>query len=92
MEDEKKARAKEIADHLCDHRYWLTHGRSIKLDDFAKMRLKITDYSQQPKLADAIGRYFALLQMTFSTNIYKIYETQVSQILKFTAPQVPSPQ
>lgn len=84
-EAEKEARAKEIADQLCDHRHWLTHGRSIKLDDFQKMRLTITDYSKDVKLNEAISRYFALLQMTFATNMYKIYETPNSQIMKAIA-------
>lgn len=56
------------------------------------MRLVVCDYSQTPELADAIGRYFALLQMSFATNLYKIYETADSQIYKFLAPQVPPPQ
>lgn len=86
---DKKTRAKEIADQLCDHRHWLTHGRSIKLDDLKKMRLAVVDYSQNAKLLDGISRYFALLQMTFATNIYKIYETPDSQIVKFTAVATP---
>lgn len=90
-EDEKKARAKEIAEQLCDHRFWLTHNRSIKLDDLKAMRLLVTDYSLQPELAEAITRYYALLQMTFSSNLYKIYETPESQIVKFLMPQVSPP-
>jgi hypothetical protein len=38
------------------------------------MRLKITDYSKTPDLNDAIVRYHTLLQMTFTTNLYKISE------------------
>jgi hypothetical protein len=86
---EKTARANEVAERLCDHRHWLTHGRSIKIDDLRAMRLQIIDYSQNPRLLDAINRYYALLQMTFATNIYKIYETPDSQIVKAIA--VPGP-
>lgn len=89
---EKEQRAKEIADRLCDHRFWKTHGRSIKIDDFEKMRLKITDYSKTPELNDAIVRYHTLLQMTFATNLYKIFETADSQVMRFLAPQLPPPQ
>ena len=89
---EKEQRAKEIADHLCDHRFWKTHGRSIKIDDFERMRLKITDYSKTPELNDAIVRYHTLLQMTFATNLYKILETADSQVMRFLAPQLPPPQ
>lgn len=91
-EKEKKARANEIATALCNHRRWKTHGRSIKLSDLEEMRLKITDYSKVPELADAIRRYYTLLQMTFATNIYKVFETPRSQIYRFLAPQVATPQ
>lgn len=52
------------------------------------MRLKITDYSKLPELGDAITRYYALLQMTFASNIYKLYETPLSQIVKVLQVQV----
>ncbi|MCC7292802.1 MAG: hypothetical protein IT449_12145 [Phycisphaerales bacterium] len=91
--EEKTSRANEVAATLCDHKKWLTHGRSIKLGDLEEMRLKITDYSRQPELAEAIRRYHTLLQITFdSTNIYKVFETPGSQILRFAAPAVPPPQ
>ncbi len=90
---QKKNRGKEIARNLCNHRKWLTHGRSIKILDLEAMRLRITYYSRQPDLAEAIRRYHTLLQMTFdSTNIYKVFETPESQIVKFLTPAVPPPQ
>jgi endogenous inhibitor of DNA gyrase (YacG/DUF329 family) len=90
---EKENRAKEIAGELCNHKRWLTHGRSIKITDLEAMRLKVTDYSKQSELAEAIRRYHTLLQMTFdSTNIYKVFETPDSQILRFMTPAVPPPQ
>jgi len=91
-DDEKQSRAKEIADHLCDHGYWLTHNRSIKIEDFEQMRLKVTDYSKDPNLFDAIKRYYTLVRMTFDTNIYKLFETPTSQIYRFLSPPVPPPQ
>jgi len=82
--EEKAVRADEIANELCDHSKWLTHGRSIKMADLQKIGLEITDYSKDAKLADAIKRYHVLLQMTFdTTNIYKIIETPTSQIFRF---------
>lgn len=90
-DEDRTARAREVADQLCDRRHWLTHGRSIRIQDLQQMRLQITDYSAQPELADAIGRYFALVQMTFFSNIYKIYETVESQIMKGVAVPVPPP-
>jgi len=90
---EKATRARDVARKLCDHRKWLTHGRSIKISDLEAMRLRITDYSKQLELAEAIRRYNTLLQMTFdSTNIYKVFETPESQIVKFVTPAVPPPQ
>ncbi len=90
-DEEKQSRAKEIADHLCDHGYWLTHNRSIKIEDFEQMRLKVTDYSKNPDLFDAIKRYYTLLRMTFDTNIYKVFETPSSQIYRFLSPPAPQP-
>jgi hypothetical protein len=90
-DEERADRAEEIAEQLCEHKRWLTHGRSIKIDDLERMRLRITDYTQLPDLADAIRRYHTLLQMTFATNIYKVFETPTSQIVRFIAPNVPPP-
>ncbi len=86
---QKEARAKQIADELCDHSKWLSHGRSIKMSDLQSIGLEITDYSKDVKLADAIRRYHVLLQMTFdTTNIYKLIETPTSQIYRFFNQQV----
>lgn len=81
---DKEKRAEEIADLLCNHSHWLTHGRSIKMQDLRNMKLSITDYTQDTELNDAITRYHTLLQMSFETNIYKIYETPNSQIYRST--------
>lgn len=79
---ERKQRARDIAQALRDHNRWKTHGRSLKIDDLRQMRLQIVDYSLEPELADAVRRYYTLLQMTFATNIYKIFETPSSQIMR----------
>lgn len=92
-EIEKRERANQIASALSDHGRWKTHGRSIMLDDLRGLRLKITDYTEQPELEDAITRYYTLLQMTFATNIYKIFETPTTQIVRMEPIQgVPSGQ
>lgn len=89
---EKRIRANEIAEQLCRHSDWLTHGRSIKIPDLKKMRLLITDYSKMNELNEAITRYYTLLRMTLeSTNIYKIFETPNSQIMRFSGANVPPP-
>lgn len=85
--EEKADRASEIADMLGNHGAWLTHGRSIKLKDLEGMGLKITNYSDNEELADTIGRYYTLLQMTFDTGIYKLFETPESQIYRAIGPR-----
>jgi len=90
-EEDKEKRAKKIAEALCDHGKWLTHGRSIKINDLQnELNLKITDYSKDSKLNDAISRYYTLLKMTFdSTNIFKIFETPESHIYRYQKPLTP---
>ncbi len=81
--EDKENRAGEIADQLCKHSRWLTHNRSIKMDDLVEMKLKITDYSQTPGLYDAIRRYYTLLRMAFeNSSIFKIYETPKTRIYR----------
>jgi len=92
--EEKNERANTIATELCNQSHWLTHGRSIKVEDFDKMKLLVTDYTKDPKdaaLAEAIQRYYTLLQLTFATNIYKVYETSTSQVYRFASPMLPGP-
>lgn len=85
-EDERCSRAKEIATDLCSQSRWLTHGRSIKIDDLEKLKVQITDYSNNAELNEAIIRYYTLLRMSFETSmIYKIFETTDSQIYRFVA-------
>lgn len=82
-DEERKAKANEIADQLCEHSRWLTHGRSLGIKELTDMGLEINDYRTNPDLNDAISRYFILLTMTFDqTSIYKIYETPSSQVIK----------
>jgi hypothetical protein len=86
--EEKAKRAAEIADKLCNHSEWLSHGRSIKMADLRSIGLEITDYTTDPELADAIRRYHVLLQITFdTTGIYKMFETPQSQIYRFAVSQ-----
>jgi hypothetical protein len=85
--DEKEFRANEIATALCKNSDWLTHARSIKIDDLKRLHLEIVDYSKIPELDEAINRYFTLLSMTFAgTNIYKVFETPESQIFSHAVP------
>ena len=82
-EEEKFDRANEIATALSDHSRWKTHGRSIKISDLHNLGLRITNFGENHELADAIRRYYILLRMTFETNIFKLFETPTSQIMRF---------
>jgi transcription elongation factor Elf1 len=89
---EKEQRAEEIAAELCKHSLWLTHGRSIKMEDLRNMKLDITDYTEDQDLSDAIRRYYTLLRMSFEgTGIYKLFETPKTQIYRFLGVPVPLP-
>ena len=86
-EDERTECANRVADELCSHSRWLSHGRSLKIDDLRTMGINVTDFGEQAELHDAIKRYHILLRMSFETNIYKLYETPTSQILRFQGAQ-----
>ena len=88
---EKIERAKEIAEKLSDHSHWFTHARSITIRDLREMKLKVTDYSQNQDLHEALNRYYTLLQMTFHSNIYKLIETEKAQIYRFANQPAPIP-
>lgn len=91
---QRLARARSIASKLCKHSHWLTHGRSIKMDDLKEMGLRITNYKETTDLYDAIKRYYNLLRMTFeNTLIFKLYEIPDARIYRaLTMPQpVPQP-
>lgn len=95
-QQEKENQADVIANKLCKHSDWLTHGRSIRISDLERMGLKIRNYGSEPELHEAIDRYFTLLRMTFDlTGIYKVFETCCSQIYQSISqaviPQVPIP-
>ena len=89
---EKDERADTIAANLCRHSDWLTHGRSIRIKDLEDMRLQIFNYSKDhPELCEAIERYYNLLRLTFDkTGIYKIFETQNSQVYQSITQAIPS--
>jgi len=90
-DEERHNRAKEIGSELSSQSRWFTHARSITIDDLEIIGLKITDFSLDNDLNDAIMRYYTLMRMAFeSTAIYKIFETNVNTIYRFgNQPSVP---
>ncbi len=91
--EEKQQRADEIAKALSNHSKWLTHGRSIRKEDLVALGLKVTDYSQDIDLNDTITRYYTLLKMTFDmVNVYKMFETTETQVVRVFAQMIQSQQ
>lgn len=87
-DEERKARAREIAAQLCDHQKWLSHGRPIKIADCEGMRLKITDYGKDPELQNLIWSLWVNLHhIMTAANIYKVYESEQLDFVKIAVPQ-----
>lgn len=94
--DEKVQRASKVAEDLCNHSAWKTHGRSIRIQDLHGIGVEVVDFGKDPELADAIRRYHVLLRMMFdTTSSYKVIETPKSQIMRFlvspASPPAPIP-
>ena len=60
-DDEKTARAAEIAAALSDHKKWFSHGRALNLAKLQELKLEIDDYSNDTVLRSAIRAYNDLL-------------------------------
>ena len=88
--EERRRTARKVAKQLCNHEEWLTHGRSIGIKDLEQLGLRITDFSTIADLDDAIRRYRALLQMSFESNMYKLFETQYRMIARFVNVDLPA--
>jgi len=90
--EERHKRAEEIASDLRSQSKWKTHGRSIKLKDLENLKVRITDFSKDLDLNNAITRYYALMRMTFdNTSIYKMYETPENWIFRNKGKAVEKP-
>lgn len=82
-DERKRERAREIAENLSKQSNWHTHGRSLRIPDLKGLGLKITDFSSDGKLYEAIQRYFVLLRLTLDSGpVYKIYETVAATVAK----------
>jgi len=69
----RKQRAGEVADKLCDHMNWRTHGRSLKIDDL-KEELIIENIDENQPLADIVYRIKTIIRLIFdSSTDYKLY-------------------
>ena len=74
-EEYKRVRAKEVAEKLCNHSLWRSHGRSIKIEDLKDLLL-IEHIEDDSVLSDIVYRIKIILKLIFgSTSMYKIYKT-----------------
>jgi hypothetical protein len=72
-DEQKSARAEEIAKKLNDNTIWKSHGRPINIEEIKKMGLKIEDYSTVNDLRDLIRDYYQLLNDYVNTNKLPIF-------------------
>lgn len=93
----KEDRAKEIADYLCKHTEWKTHGRSLKIDDLKDLLL-IENIDEIPGLADIVYRIKTIIRLIFdSSTDYKLYFwedfniTRTATVANANMPTVPIP-
>lgn len=69
----RKKRAEEVANILCDHTNWRTHGRSLKIDDLKEVLL-IKNIDECPQIADIVYRIKTIIRVIFdSSTDYKLY-------------------
>jgi len=65
----KERRAAWIARQLNDHERWLTHGRGIDMQTLRdELKLRITDFGDQPELKKAVWDYFWFLRDHMARN------------------------
>lgn len=71
----KQERACYVADLLCNHMEWRTHGRSLKIDDLQEL-IVIEKIDDDKKLADIVYRIKTVLKLIMSgSTTYKIFRT-----------------
>jgi hypothetical protein len=69
----RKKRANEVAEMLCNHTMWRTHGRSLKIDDLKDMLL-IGRIDDDPKLSEIVHRINTIVRLIFdSSTVYKLF-------------------
>ena len=69
--EEKEARAEEVANILGDHRRWHSHGRMISIEQLRRdVKLKIEDYTNIPALQSLIRQYNDLVIDHIARNNY----------------------
>ncbi len=89
-QEKKVSRAAEVADFLCDHMSWRSHGRSLKIEDLRKY-LIIERIDDNPQLAEIVYRINTVLRLIFNnSSIYKVYKTSDTFLSKTAMNGVPT--
>lgn len=90
----KESRAAEVANFLCNHISWRSHGRSLKIEDLRNY-LQIERIDDNVRLADIVYRINIVLRLIFNnSSIYKVYKTKdtfLSKTAMMGAPNLPQP-
>lgn len=90
----KEKRANEVAELLCDHSHWRSHGRSLKIEDLNGI-LQIEDIDKDKTLSDIVHRIKTVTRLLFdSSTIYKIFATKddiISKSATIANPSVANP-
>lgn len=60
-EEDKKARAMEIAQNLSDNKEWKSHGRPISREELGKLKLQIEKLEDKPEAYKAVTAYHELM-------------------------------
>lgn len=60
-DDEKRARALEIAQNLSDNKEWKSHGRPISREELARLKLHIEKLEDSPTVYKAVTTYHELM-------------------------------
>lgn len=73
-DDEKRERAREIAEKLNDTSLWHSHGRSIGMESLRDLlRLEIDDYTHDTELRELIRQYNDMLAGYISRMGFKVF-------------------
>jgi hypothetical protein len=65
-DDMRKIKADDIANELCNHTRWRSHGRPIKIEDLEKIGLEINRLENNPGLAIIVQRIRVVTRLLFS--------------------------
>ena len=74
LQEDKEARAIEIANKLSDNNIWKSHGRPIGIETLrSELKLKIHDFGEQDELNDLIKEYYDALTEYIRNHEYKLF-------------------